>query len=319
MVGVKGPSGPQKGPPPGGAGFDARLSELAGRQDGIVTFAQLRALGLGPTGIKRRVRAGRLHRLQRSVYAVGHPRISLDGRRLAAVMACGPGAALSHVSAAIVLGIRRGSEARFDVTTHERGRKPTAGIRLHRVRRPLGDAVTHVDGIPVTAVARTLLDLADVLAPQQLARAVHEAEALRILDVREVEAQLDGASGRRGAAKLAAALAEPSPGTTRSALEERFADLIAASGLPRPRLNVLVAARGRRFEVDALWPRERAIVELDGAVHRTRRSFHADRARDAALAAEGYVVVRLTWRRVTREPDGVCDELRRLLEVRRAG
>ena len=311
MVSFKPAYRDSEGPP-----HDLGLAELAARQHGVATLSQMLSLGLSRSGVDRRVHAGRLHRIHLGVYALGHPAVSLDGRRLAAVLACGPGAALSHRSAAVVWGLQRGDEARFHVTTHHRGRKAPAGTRLHRIRAPL-DAVVRRDRIPVTTVARTLLDLADVVSAQALARAVHEAEVLRLLDVRAVEAEIATANGRRGVKRLAAALADPAPGPTRSVLEERFADLVAEAGLPRPRFNVHVEAGGRLFEVDALWPDEKVIVELDGAAHRTRRAFHADRARDTALAAEGHVVMRLTWDRVTAEPGQVREELRRLLDLRR--
>jgi hypothetical protein len=281
-----------------------------------VTFDQLRGLGLGPTGIKRRAARGRLHRLYRGVYAVGHTSLAVDGKRLAAVMACGPGAALSHRSAGALWGIWRGAQAKWDVTTDHRGRKAPAGIRLHRVRAPLDAAVTERHGIPVTTVSRTLLDLADILPHQGLERAVHEAEHLRLLDARELGETIGGATGRRTRA-LATALAEPSRGITRSVLEERFADLVARAGLPPPRRNVHLHTPDRLVEVDVLWPNEKVIVELDGAAHRTRKAFEADRRRDVALAASGFVVARLTWDRVTNEPAEVEKELRRLLASRR--
>jgi hypothetical protein len=291
------------------------LAELAARQHGVVAFSQMQSLGLRRGAIERRAASGRLHRLHRGVYAVGHANLSADGRRLAVVLACGPGAALSHRSAAAMWGIRRGTEARWEVSTDQRGRKAPANTILHRVRKRF--EVTEVRAIPVTTLARTLLDLADVLPAQALARAVHEAEVLRLLDMREVEAELATANGRRGPRKLAAAIETPSPGITRSVLEERFADLIATSGLPRPRLNAHVEANGRLYEVDALWPNEKVIVELDGAAHQTRRAFHADRARDAALAAEGHVVIRLTWNRIANTPAEVHRELRQTLNRRK--
>jgi predicted transcriptional regulator of viral defense system len=294
------------------------LAELAGRQHGVVAYAQLIALGLGPTGVKRRVAKGRLHRLHRGVYAVGHANVSLDGKRLAAVFAAGPNAALSHASAAVVWGIRRGPESRIEVTTEDRGRKPPKGTRLHRTRTPLDAVVEPETGLPITTVARTLLDLADVLSQQALTRAVHEAERLRLLDLREMERTLATANGRRGTRKLGAALAETDPGPTRSPLEAQFADLIATSDLPPPRRNVHIEAHGTLIEVDNLWPEQRVVVELDGAAaHHTMRAFHADRARDLALATESYVVVRLTWRQVTRDGARTIADLRRVLSAAR--
>jgi hypothetical protein len=290
------------------------LAELAARQHGVVAVEQMHALGLGRNGVHERAKAGRLHRLHRGVYAVGHPRVTLDGRRLAAVLAAGPGAALSHASAAVVWGIRRGPETRIEVTTQHRGRKGPRGTTLHRVRTPF-DAVVHPEAaIRVTSVPRTLLDLADTLSPQALTRAVHEAERLRLLDMRAMQETLATANGRRGRRKLEAALAIQDPGPTRSPLEELFADLIAATDLPAPKRNVHIDANGRLMEVDVLWPREKVVVELDGAAsHHTRRAFEDDRRRDATLAAEGYRVLRLTWARVTHDRKAVERELRALL------
>ena len=270
------------------------------------------------SGVQRRIDAGRLHRLHRGVYAVGHANVSLNGKRLAALLAAGPHAALSHASAAVVWGIRRGPEPRIDVTTKDRGRKAPTGTRLHRTRTPLDAVVEPETRLPITTVARTLLDLADVLSQQALSRAVHEAERLRILDLREIETVLAHANGRRGTRKLGAALAETNPGPTRSPLEAQFADLIATSDLPRPRRNVHVDTQSGLIEVDNLWPDHRLVVELDGAAaHHTMRAFHADRARDLALATESYVVVRLTWRQVTRDGARTIADLRRVLSAAR--
>jgi hypothetical protein len=270
------------------------------------------------SGVQRRIDAGRLHRLHRGVYAVGHANVSLDGKRLAALLAAGPNAALSHASAAVIWGIRRGPEPRIEVTTQDRGRKAPTGTRLHRTRTPLDAVVEPETGLRVTTVARTLLDLADVLSQQALTRAVHETERLRLLDLREVERVLAHGNGRRARRKVETALAETDPGPTRSPLEAQFADLIATSDLPPPRRNVHIEAHGTLIEVDNLWPEQRVVVELDGAAaHHTMRAFHADRARDLALVTEGYVVVRLTWRQVTRDGARTIADLRRVLSAAR--
>jgi hypothetical protein len=300
---------------------DASLAELAARQHGVVTLEQLRGLGLSTRGIHHRVAAGRLHRLHRAVYAVGHDDVSVDGRRIAAVLACGPRAVLSYRSAAAAWGLRPSARARWDVTTPRHGRRGLPGIELHEARSLSDDDVTTLRRIPITSVHRTLVDLAAVLPPDPLERAVHQAEVAGLLDVDAVHAVLARTTGRRGTGRLRAILAQPSPGPTRSALEERFLRLCRGGGLPIPRLNAHVdIAGGTLVEVDALWPAQRVVVELDGAAaHHTRRAFHADRGRDAALAAEGYVVVRLTWHRVTRERRHVCEQLRRVLAIRGDG
>jgi hypothetical protein len=296
---------------------DTALAALATRQHGVVTAGQLRALGLGSRGIQHRVGRGRLHRLYPGVFAVGHGALTLDGRRLAAVLACGPGAALSHRSAAAAWGLRDSATAGWDVSTPRQGARCATGIRLHTPRSLPRDEVELLRAVPVTSVARTLVDLAAVLSADALGRALHQAEVLRVLDVADVDAVLARSNGRRGTGRLRRALATPSPGTTRSALEERFLSLCRWAGLPAPRCNVHLATARGLLEVDAVWPAAAVVVELDGVrVHDTARAFHADRRRDAALAAEGYVVVRLTWRRVTRERAEVAAELRRILAVR---
>jgi very-short-patch-repair endonuclease len=291
------------------------VSDLAARQHGVVSTAQLREIGLGGDAVLRRVRAGRLHRLYRGVYAVGHTALTREGRWLAAVLACGDGAALSHRSAAALWGFRPTDRARIEVTV-PRSRSGPPGVEVHRTRRlQRGDARVH-RAIRVTTPARTLADLADLLPPDALARAIHEAEVLRLLDVRAVrEAH---ANGRRGAANLAAALVEPAP-HTRSELEARFATFCRRERLPLPLLNASVRTGDQLYELDALWPQHRVVAELDGAAfHHTRRAFHRDRERDLALAADGYVVVRLTWRQVTQRPRDVAAKLRRLLASRAA-
>ena len=304
----------RSGPPPP---LDARVAALAARQHGVVALWQLSSLGLGARGAQHRAVSGRLHRIHRGVYAVGHPRLGAAGARMAAVLACGIGAVLSQRSAAALWGLLATAAARLDVTAASRGRSGPAGVVLHRTRCLEPVDVTERDGVPVTSLARTLVDLAAVVSDDQLARAVHEAEVLRLLDVGAVLEAIDRLPGRRGTGHLRALMAEPDPGLTRSELERRFVGLCRTGGLPLPRLNAAVEVAGGSFEVDALWPRERLIVELDGAhVHATRRAFHADRRRDAALAAQGHLVVRLTWQRVTRERAATTEELRRILSLR---
>jgi Protein of unknown function (DUF559)/Transcriptional regulator, AbiEi antitoxin len=290
---------------------DVAVARLAADQYGVVALAQLLALGLSERAVHHRVAAGRLHRLHRGVYAVGHTALVREGRWMAAVLACGPGAALSHRTAACAWELRPSDTQRIDVITASRGRKGHRGIDLHRTRNLPPDDVDLLSGIRVTSVARTLVDLADVLSFDALAGAIHEAEVARRLDVRAFEGRTNG---RRGARKLAAALGEPIAPRTRSALEHRFVALCLGEGLPMPRFNVYVCG----FEVDALWAAAKVIAELDGAaVHHTRRKFHSDRARDATLIAEGYVVLRFTWLRILREPRQVAEQIRTVLRRRR--
>jgi predicted transcriptional regulator of viral defense system len=293
--------------------------ELAASQHGVASLEQLTALGMTSRGIQLRARQGLLHRRYDGVYAIGSAQLSADGERFAAVLASGAGAALGRRSAAALWEIRSSSATRIEVITTRRGRRPRAGIVLCTTRNLAPEDVTTCRGIPVTTVSRTLLDLARVLSPAALAKAVHEAEILRLLDVAEIERAIERAGAVPGRARLRAAITEPATGVTRRELEKRFVALCRRSGVRLPRTNVFVRAGDRLIEVDALWPDERLVVELDGAaVHHTRRAFHEDRLKDSALAAAGYLVVRFTWQRVTRDAESAVRELRAILAQREA-
>ncbi len=282
---------------------ERELSVVAAHGRGVVTRAQLVALGYANTAISRRVRAGRLHRLHPGVYAVGHASVSREGRWLAAVLAVGDGAALSHRSAAGLWDLSS-VRAKPDVTTARRGRRAPAGIDLHRTRWLPPEHVTVLEGIPVTTVERTLADLAAVVSPGRLERAIAVAEARAIVDV---DLLLACARHRPGARAIRSLLAEWTPGVTRSELENRLLALIGASHLPPPEVNAM--AEG--FEVDLLWRAAHVVVEADGhAFHGSRSRVERDRTRDAALAAAGYVVLRFTWRQVTRRPETVIRAVR---------
>lgn len=238
---------------------------------------------------------------------------------MAAVLACGPRAVLSHRSAAHAWALLHGEGVRVHVTTPDRGRTGPPGITVHRVRSLATADVTVLDGIPITTVARTILDLAGTEPEDRVARAIHEAEVQRVFDGRALQATLARANGRKGIAVVRAALADPAAGRTRTEIERRFLTLCRDAGLPQPRINANVAVPGAvvPYEVDALWPGQRLIAELDGeAVHRTRRRFRSDRARDAALAAEGYQVIRFTWDRITAQPRAVAAQLSAILAAR---
>jgi hypothetical protein len=294
---------------------DRVIADLAGRQHGVVALWQLRRLGVGADAVKLRLRTGRLHRLYRGVYAVGHGAIGPSGHRVAAVLACGAGALLARRSALAAWGIRPTGRSRHDVLVPVGSQRSPAGIDVIRTRVLHPDDVAELDGIPLTSVARALVDFAAIARPEQVQRAVHEAEVLRLLDVRAVEAALDRARGRKGTHHLRAAIAQPSAGPTRRELEYRFLALCRRHGIEVPALNAWVSTSEGLLEVDALWPAQRVTVEVDGAAtHLTRRAFERDRRRDAALAAERYTVLRFTWDRVADDEAGVVAVLRRVLE-----
>lgn len=294
---------------------DERIARLAKAQYGVVDYSQLRAAGLHAGAINPRVRLGRLHRLYRGVFAVGHTRLPREGHWLAAVFAVGKGAALSHVTAGANLALRSSSAAAIHITVHTPGgRARRDGIIVHRstTLRP-EDVVVH-DGIPTTSVARTLLDLAGMLAAGPLERAVERSLALRVFDLTAVNDVIAANRTRRGAALLGQVVADihDDPRLERSKLEARMRDLCDAHAIQRPEVNAIVAV----YEVDFLWRAQRLIVETDGHEHHgTRIAFERDRARDAHLTTLGYRVVRFTHRQVRHEPDTVATTLVALINA----
>jgi predicted transcriptional regulator of viral defense system len=276
---------------------DARVSELAARQWGVVSRAQLRAQGLSDDAVRRRVRAGRLHRLHHGVYAVGHTVLRSEARRLAAVLACGEGAVLSHRSAAAHWGLLPTGATRIDVTIPRTARAGDAKIRLHHSRSLIAYNTTTHQGIPITSVARTLLDLAATVRPDRLERALAQAEHLELYDHRAITDLLARSNGHRGQKALTEATALD-PKLTKSEWEVRMLRLVRTAALPEPLVNLpLDAPDYGECKPDFHWPAHNLIVETDGwESHRTRAAFESDRAKDAALTAAGYRVVRFTWR-----------------------
>jgi predicted transcriptional regulator of viral defense system len=274
---------------------DLRLAELARRQWGVVSRSQLFELGLRRGAIEKRLRAGRLHVLYRGAYAVGHTRLRPEGHRLAAVLACGPGAVLSHRSAAAHWGLLGTDQERIDVTAPAT-RHGIPGIRLHRSRSLDAQDSTSHEGIPITTIARTLLDLAATARSEQLERALAQAMQLRVYDHRAITDVIARCNGHRGTAILTRATAIE-PKITRSEWEKRMLRLVRGAGLPVPLCNESLHAPDHGWCIpDFHWPGHDLIVETDGwDSHGTRAAFEDDRAKDAALTAAGYRVVRFTW------------------------
>jgi hypothetical protein len=284
------------------------IGDLAERQHGVVSRAQLSALGLARGAIGHRIEVGRLRQVHRGVYTIGHRLLSREGRWMGAVLACGPGAVLSHHSAAALWGIRQ--SMRIEVTAPAT-RHPRSGIVIHR--SPVGDdeRTTH-RGIPTTTVPRTLLDLSAGVRIDDLRAAFRQAEQLRLTDPLSLYDLATRYPRRPGLRAIRGLLDEGSIGAriVRSELEERFQAFLIRAGLPLPQANVLVEG----FEVDCAWPEQRVIVELDGReAHETRHAFERDRQRDRVLAAAGWRVIRITWRQLHDEPHLVEADLRRLL------
>jgi very-short-patch-repair endonuclease len=291
------------------------LADLAKRQHGVVARRQLLDLGFSSSGIDRAIEAARLHAIHRGVYAVGHRALKREGRWMAAVLAVGPGAVLSHRSAAALWGIL-GDSGRIEVTAPTEHRR-RAGLRIHHANLP-SDEISVEDGIPLTTVARTLFDLAAVVPRYRVEKAINEAEYRRYTDRVPLAALIGRYPRHRGVRALREILADGrlGDGRTRSELEDRFTAFLRERKLPRPQVNVPVALGDLRIEADCLWPAERVIVECDGrAAHERSRTFESDRSRDRRLQVAGWRPVRVTWHQLDHEPDALEADLRSLLRA----
>jgi very-short-patch-repair endonuclease len=277
-----------------------------------VAWRQLLALGYSKHAIHTLIAKGWLHRVLHGVYAVGHPRISFRGRWMAAVLACGPGAVLSHRAAAALHDLRAHTTGPTDVTSTSRHHLP--GIRCHCVRAlDLADTTT-IDGIPVTSISRTLLDLAEVLGAQPLRTTLEAAQRQDLLNLYALDALIARSPGRHGIKPLTDALRElrDEAPWTQSELERRFLELIRDAGLPEPQCNVSVDG----IVVDFYWPQHKLVVEVDGyRFHKTRRSFEDDRRKDARHAVAGRRVIRPTHERIVGGPQALLGDLVRLLSA----
>lgn len=291
---------------------ELRLAKLAERQHGVVSRRQLLDAGLSVRTIGRRIEAGRLHRVHREVLALGQWPIDLRGRWMAAVLACGDRALLSHRSAAAIWGLMRPVGSMVEVTSPSGRGRPD--ISVHQGGIPDADR-TAVGVIPVTTVARTIFDVAEVIDEDRLERVFEEADRLRLLSVPELEAVCGRCPGRRALGSVRRLIeAARMPEDTQSPIEDCVLDLYREYDLPIPITGATVLGR----EVDALWPDRKLMVEADSwQFHRHRAAFERDRERDAAMQTEGYRVVRLTHRRLEKEPAAVASQLRRLLNLGR--
>ena len=260
------------------------IAGIAFRQHGVLSFAQLRSAGVSKDSVAKAVAAGRLHRLHRGVYAVGHRALSNEGRWMAAVLACGTGAVLSHRSAAELWRLLDPRPGPIHVTIPtDAGRKQRRGLKLHRSPFPPDAATTRRSGIAVTTPARTLRDLARAEPAHAVRRATRQAEYLGL------------------------ALGNIRTDGTRSELEAAFLALCRRHRLPLPEVNVRVGP----YTVDFLWREQRLVVEVDGyAAHRGRQAFEDDRARDLCLHSDGLRVRRFSHLQVAREARDVVAAIR---------
>ena len=292
--------------------IDVRIGRLAEGQHGVVALRQLQLLGLSKSAVSRRARGGRFHRIHRGVYAVGHPKLTGYGHWMAAVLACGPKAVLSHRSTAGLSGLRPDNRRKSDVSLPSPSARPKAGIEVHRSVTLTADDVTTVEGIPCTTLARTLVDLSDVVDRRAVERAVEQAEVLRLFDLHEVQRAMERAGPRRGTGLLSSVLEDLNgPTLTASELEEAFLALCRQAALPTPEVNAwMTLSDGSPIKVDFLWRRERLAVETDGhPYHRTRQSRERDARRDVLLRLAGFEPVRFTGRQVVFEKEWVTRSL----------
>jgi hypothetical protein len=294
------------------AEVDGAAAVLAGRQHGMVARWQLLALGMTDSMIKSRLRRGGLHRLHHGVFALGHRSITQEGRWMAAVLAFGPHAVLSHRSAGQLWGLVPRSSIAPEVT-----RPGRAGGRPRLVSHQgtlMADEVVRVRGIPVTSVPQTMFDLAGMLKEREVERAWNEMEVRGHRSRLSVPDLIERYPGRPGTVLLTR-LADSKPvGITRNELEEAFLALIDRFGLPRPRMNAHLAIRDRFYEVDCFWEDRRVAIELDGGrAHGTRRAFEKDRERDRILTAEHYTTARVTWHQIAETPTEVAADLHLIL------
>jgi very-short-patch-repair endonuclease len=258
----------------------------------------LTGVGLTESAVNRRAAKGALHRVHRGVYLVGHEALAPLARETAALLAAGPHAVLSHSSAAHLWNFGPADDVGVHVTVTGTRRRSRPGLIVHSASSLEARDRCRLHGLPVTAPARTLFDLAATGYPQ-LERAFGDAHAQRLVTAREIEDLLERAGPRAGTRALRALQSDNASGFTRSKAERILRGLLRSAKLPLPRFNARVAG----YEVDAFWPKHRLVIEVDGyAYHGHRAQFERDRRKDLALTAAGYRVIRVSWRQLTREP-----------------
>jgi hypothetical protein len=278
------------------AAADRRVAAVAGGRRGVLTAGELRECGLTPTAIDTRVRRGWLHRLHRGVYSIGHGQPQWEGTLLAAVLACGPGALLSHYSAAEVWGFVDRLGRVPDVTVAARGYRARRGIQIHRSAPLRPEERRHHQALPLTAPARALLDLAATLDPPRTRMAVRRALGLQKVTLRQISRTLHSHKGRRGSKTLREAIAMGAA-PTNSEKESDVLDLLLHLGFPRPDVNTPLLIAGRRVVPDLRWPAHRLILEIDSdAWHDNPLARADDRERQALLERHGETVRRIHWR-----------------------
>jgi hypothetical protein len=279
--------------------IDATLARIAARQHGLLRLVQLLAAGLSRQTISRRVRDGRLHRIYQGVYALGHRGLSRHGLWLAGTYAAGEGAGLSHLCATALWDLRELRTDFVDVVAPTR-RRLKGPVRVHVSRTLLPSDITVRKGIPVTTVARMLVDLTDVLTPHQLANVMHQAAYRKLLNLAQLREAMARAKGRQTLHVLQKALELNASGSagTKSPHEDAFLSLLQFAGIPEPLVNTELLGE----EVDCHWPDRRLVVEIDGSGHGRARSKRDDGRRDRMLREAGWQVLRFNGEDIKRRP-----------------
>jgi very-short-patch-repair endonuclease len=291
-----------------------QMADLAARQYGVVTRAQLAALGYSDEMIDHALETGRLQGWHRSVFAVGHQGLSAHGLCMAAVLFRGQGALVSYQSAVWLWGLERKLEIPVHVSVRWRGHAQDA-IGLHHCPALRDEDVTETERLPVTGVSRTLLDYASTATHYRLERAIDQADRLGLLDLVAIDRITDEVRGHRGRGPLRRAMViYRESGFTRSGGEKRMLAALADAGVQRPVVNNFIEG----YELDFFWERERLAIELDSwEHHRGRRSFEEDRKRQEELAMAGIETIRITGTRLKREPRKVARRIAQHLDRRR--
>lgn len=295
------------------------MDGIAAQQHGAISRQQLRMVGLSEEAIEQAVASARLYPLFRSTFSVGRRSANLHGRLMAATLACGEGTVISHGSAAWLLGLWQAKPGEMEVIAPVEAGRKIPGIRRRFPPPPMPEHLVHRSGVPCTAPARTLVDLAGIAGTKALADAVEEAAVLGVLDVSAID-EILSERRRRGSRKLNLILEEWRRYTPRmqlrSRMEARMLPLLTHHALPIPETNERLRIAGRIFEVDFLWREQRVVVETDGGrFHNHPRAQRRDAERNRLLARDGYRVPRIGWEELRDEPDRTIAEIARFLRA----
>jgi very-short-patch-repair endonuclease len=290
---------------------------LASRQQGLVTRAQLRGLGLSDNAISKALERGWLHSVFRGVFAVGHGHLTITARMLAATMACGEGSVVSHGTAAWLLGLHDSKPEAVDVIAPVEAGRKIAGIRRRFVPPPTGGEVWRRHGVPLTSPARTIVDCAGIFDARGVVGLIEQAAVERLLDIAAIDRVLDGPR-RRGSGRLLRGLAPwrryRRGIKIRSRMEAKLLPLLSEAALPIPQTNAKLRVAGKVYEVDFLWREQKLVVETDGGrFHDNPTAGARDSDRNHALADAGYRLPRLGWEDLRDRPEETMRQIGRLL------